>query len=43
MMHPDHYQLIMSLLKYSTLGLGLMFTARLISFIFNYLWWASLD
>ena len=42
MMHPDHYYLIMSLLKYGTLGLALTFAVRLVAFTFNYLWWASL-
>ena len=39
MMHPDHLHLIMGLLRYSTLGLGLVFVLRLINYVFNYLWW----
>ena len=42
MMHPDHHHLIMSLMKYASLSLALLFGIRLVSHTLRFLWWESL-
>jgi len=41
-MNPDHHHLIMSLMKYGSLGLALLFGIRLVSHTLRFLWWESL-
>jgi len=41
-MNPDHHHLIMSLMKYGSLSLALLFGIKLVSHTLRFLWWESL-
>jgi hypothetical protein len=43
MMHPDHFNFIMSLMKFGSLSLAFVFAVRIVAFTLRHLWWVSLS